>query len=323
MKIPILLAAVLLAAATANGAEKLKALIVDGQNNHQVWPKGTIMMRRYLEETGLFSQVDVARTKFTWNGKREAAYLPLAGAGETEDLPQPKADPDFKPDFDKYDVVISNFGFNAAPWPEETRKAFEKYVGGGGGFVSVHAADNSFGDWPEYNRMIGLGGWGGRNPKTGPYVYIGKDGEVVREQVPGGCGEHGPRNSFLVTTRDSAHPITQGLPATWMHAEDECYSHLRGPAEEMTILATAAEPKKLREQGRNEPMMMAIGYKQGRVFHTTLGHDTEALECAGFIVTFQRGTEWAATGKVTQTEIAADFPSADKVSRRTFVMEKK
>ena len=31
----------------------------------------------------------------------------------------------------------------------------------GGGFVSVHAANNSFPAWPAYNRMIGLGGWGG------------------------------------------------------------------------------------------------------------------------------------------------------------------
>ncbi|SHN32567.1 hypothetical protein SAMN04488057_12066 [Cyclobacterium lianum] len=30
----------------------LKALIVDGQNNHAVWPKSTIMMKQYLEETG-------------------------------------------------------------------------------------------------------------------------------------------------------------------------------------------------------------------------------------------------------------------------------
>ena len=127
---------------------KLKVLIVDGQNNHEVWPKSTIMMKQYLEETGLF-EVDICRTKFTWKGEREKAYLPLAGVGETQDLKDPKTDPDFIPAFKKYDVVVSNFGWKAADWPEETQKALEKFMKKGGGFVSGHAADNSFPDWHE------------------------------------------------------------------------------------------------------------------------------------------------------------------------------
>jgi len=62
---------------------KVKVLIVDGQNNHEVWPKSTIMMKQYLEETGLF-EVDICRTKFTWKAERETACLPLAGVGETQ-----------------------------------------------------------------------------------------------------------------------------------------------------------------------------------------------------------------------------------------------
>lgn len=320
MKISTLLIAgsLWIGANSTQAAEKLKALIIDGQNNHTAWPKSTIIMRGYLQETGLYDAVDIARTKFTWKGDQEAKFLPLAGVGETEDLKKPKTDPDFKPDFAKYDVVISNFGYNAAPWPKETQEAFEKYVRNGGGFVSVHAADNCFGDWKEYNQMIGLGGWGGRDEKSGPYVYINADGKVVRDDSPGRCGTHGKRNDFLITVRDHEHPVTKGLPDFWMHANDECYSLLRGPAENMTILATAAEPEKLRKEGRNEPMLMVIDYHKGRVFHTTLGHDTPAFECVGFMVTFNRGVEWAASGKVTQDEIPKDFPTADKVSKRKF-----
>jgi hypothetical protein len=40
------------------------------------------------------------------------------------------------------------------------------------------------------------------------------------------------------------------------------------------------------------------------------------MECVGFITTLQRGTEWAATGKVTLTDVPEDFPTADKVSVR-------
>lgn len=308
--------------ASASGADKIKVLIIDGQNNHSAWPKTTLIMRDDLRATGKFD-VDIARTKFTWNGKQEAASLRLADVGPTEDLPRPKTDPDFKPDFSKYNVIVSNFGYQAAPWPEETQKAFEKYMHDGGGFVSVHAADNCFPEWLEYNRMIGVGGWGGRSPSAGPYVYINKDGKEVRDPGPGACGSHGPLNDFLITTRSQTSPIMKGLPAHWMHASDECYSRLRGPAENMEILATAAEPQKLRDEGRNEPMIMTIRYHKGRVFHTTLGHHLESFECVGFKTTFIRGTEWAATGNVTLTDIPANFPTDKAVSKEGYTMPTK
>lgn len=315
-----ILTASMILALSAPAAEKLKVLIVDGQNNHAVWPKSTVMMKQYLEDSGLF-EVDVARTRFISNYQREKDWLPLAGAAEAQGTEKPMPDPDFSPDFTKYRVVVSNFGYGAADWPEPTRKNLEKYMKDGGGLVVVHAADNSWGNWPEFNKMIGLGGWGGRNEKSGPYVYYDAQGQVVRKEEPGGCGAHGAQNEFLITMRDKTHPITKGLPDFWMHTKDECYNHLRGPAENMTILATAADTPELKQQGRNEPMLMALGYGKGRVFHTTLGHDTEAFEGVGFIVTFLRGTEWAASGKVTQ-KIPADFPSADKPSSRAFKLKK-
>ncbi|MDP0489979.1 MAG: ThuA domain-containing protein [Verrucomicrobiota bacterium JB023] len=300
----------------AQSAEKLKALIVDGQNNHQVWPKSTIMMREYLEETGLF-EVEIARTATLWKWEREKDWLPLAGVGEKEGKKKPEPDPNFAPDFFQYDVVVSNFGYNASDWPEETKRSFEKYMAEGGGLVAVHAADNSWPSWTEFNKMIGLGGWGGRTEEHGPYVYYNDEGEIVRDDSPGRCGHHGPQSEFVVTMRVTDHPITKGLPDFWMHGRDECYSMLRGPAENMTILATACDTPKLQKAGRHEPTLMVIDYGKGRVFHTTLGHDTPAFECAGFITTLQRGAEWAATGEVTQ-EIPADFPDAEKTKARKF-----
>ncbi|MDA0347623.1 MAG: ThuA domain-containing protein [Verrucomicrobia bacterium] len=300
---------------------KFKVLIMDGQNNHTVWPKSTIMMKQYLEESGLF-EVDIDRTRYTWKGEtKEGAWLPLAGVGKTEDLGEPKADPGFNPSFARYDVVISNFGNNAADWPVETQRAFEAYVKNGGGFVSVHAADNSFGQWDEYNRMIGLGGWGGRTPESGPYVYYNHDGELVRDEDPSGkAGGHGKQHEFQITVRNSSHPITKGLPKRWLTAQDECYATLRGPAENMTVLATGKDTTENAPSDRHEPSLMVINYGKGRVFHTTLGHDTPALEGVSFITTFLRGTEWAATGKVTQA-IPVDFPSTEKANKRTFTLK--
>lgn len=284
------LAALLLGGLVSDGqaAEKLKALIVDGQNNHGNWPQTTQMMRGYLTETGLFD-VDVATT---------------AKQG---------TDPAFKPDLKKYDLVVSNY--NGAAWPEETQRAFVEFVKGGGGFVAVHAADNSFGDWKEYNEMIGLGGWGGRDEKSGPYVYFDKEGKEVRDESKGNGGSHGAQHPFAVVIRNADHPITKGLPREWMHANDELYDRLRGPARQMEVLATAfADPAK-GGTGRHEPMLLTVKYGEGRVVHIPMGHGNDSQQCVGFITVLQRGGEWAATGKVTQ-EIPKDFPKPDAVSLR-------
>jgi type 1 glutamine amidotransferase len=103
----------------------------------------------------------------------------------------------------------------------------------------------------------------------------------------------------------------------WLTTQDECYAKLRGPAEKMTILATGEDQTKADAKGRHEPMLMTIQFGKGRVFHNTLGHDTPALEGVAFITTFLRGTEWAATSKVTQT-IPDDFPTRDKATSRPF-----
>ncbi len=301
-------------------AKKIKVLIVDGQNNHEVWPKSTIMMKQYMEETGLF-EVDIERTIHTWKAEREKDFLPLAGVGATQDLKEPKTDPDFSPKFKKYDVVVSNFGWQAAEWPEKTQKALEDYMKAGGGFVSVHAADNSFPDWLEYNKMIGLGGWGDRNEKNGPYIYYNNEGELVRDETPGSAGAHGSQHLIPVTVRDVNHPITKGMPEVWMTAKDECYAKLRGPGENMTILATGKDMSGKAPTDRHEPMLMVLTYGKGRIFHTTLGHDDYSCESVGFIVSFLRGVEWVATGKVT-IPVPEDFPSAEESKSREFVLKK-
>jgi type 1 glutamine amidotransferase len=248
------------------------------------------MMKAYLEQTGLFS-VEIART---------------AKEG---------TDPNFRPEFKQYHLVISNY--NGAAWPTETQTSFAKYLAEGGGFVVVHAADNAFGDWPEYNRMIGLGGWGGRNEKSGPLVYYNSEGQLVRDASAGPGGNHGAQHEFSIVVRDREHPITKGMPAEWLHGNDELYDSLRGPAENMHVLATAFSHSAKGGKDRHEPMLMTIEYGEGRVFHTPMGHGNDSQECVGFIVCLQRGAEWAATGKVTQS-IPADFPSATKSSSRKF-----
>ena len=299
----------------ADAQSKRTALIIDGQNNHSMWPKTTVMMKQYLEETDLFS-VDIARTKYTWQGNDLLDKYPLPGV-TTESTAEPTPDPSFRPEFSKYDVVVSNFGWRAAEWPKATQQALNDFVAGGGGLVIVHAANNSFGNWPEFNQMIGLGGWDNRNETSGPYVYFNRVGKLVRDKSPGTGGSHGSQHPFQIVIRDVDHPIVKGMPRAWMHTKDELYDRLRGPAENMQVLATAYSAESQGGSGRHEPMILIVNFGKGRVFHTPLGHADYSQECVGFITTFQRGTEWAATGIVTQG-IPEDFPSRNEVSKRSF-----
>jgi type 1 glutamine amidotransferase len=277
----------ILLCAAAAAAPRMKVLVVDGQNNH-AWKETTPVLKQLLEQTGLF-EVDVATT-------------PPAGGDMRA----------FQPDFAAYKVVVSNY--NGDPWSAETQAAFEKYMREGGGLVCYHAADNAFPEWAAYNEMIAVGGWSGRTEASGKLIRF-RDGKVVLETTPGHTGSHGRRLPFLVTIRDPGHPIAKGLPREFMHAADELYDTLRGPARDFTLIATAHSEPANSGTGENEPMLLAVGWGKGRIFHTALGHDVEAMRSVAFIATFQRGTEWAATGKVTQ-KVPKDFPTAQTPSLR-------
>lgn len=264
-------------------AEPLKVLLVDGQNNH-AWAQTSPVLKAILEEGGL-CKVDVSTS------------------------PDNKATDDawaaWRPKFSDYQVVVSNY--NGKLWPDEVRDAFEKYVAGGGGFVPVHAANNAFPEWLAYNRMIGLGGWGGRSEKSGPYMRL-RDGKWTMDTTAGRGGSHGAKHEYVVNSQAPTHPIMAGIPAKWLHTSDELYDRLRGPANNLTVLASAFASAEKKGSGEEEPLLMTISYEKGRVFHTALGHDLTSVKCVGFATTLRRGTEWAATGKVT-VPVPAEFPT--------------
>jgi len=275
-------------AAESTDPRMSRILILEGEANPWHDTRATTpMLRRMLEQTNLFS-VDVISAP---------ADLDLQ---------------DFMPDFTRYAAVVLNYDAPDGRWPAQLQRSFEQFVRNGGGVVIVHSANNAFPGWKAFNEMTGVGGWRDRDGRAGPYWYLDDSGRLVNDDSPGAAGTHGRRLPFRITVRQD-HPVTRGLPKSWMHAGDELYARLRGPGRDMTVLASAWSDPANMGTARHEPMLLVVSWGRGRIFHTTLGHDPAALASVDFVVTFQRGTEWAATGRVSQA-VPADFP-ADSAPR--------
>jgi type 1 glutamine amidotransferase len=275
------------------GINPIKVLIIDGCSNHD-WKRTTQLVCGILQPTGLFElTVDTAPANVN-----DPAY-----AG-------------WCPDFSRYQVVIQNYNNlqGGAPWPAPAREAFVQFVRNGGGVFILHSANNSFADWDEYNHIIGLG-W--RKKEYGTAIQIGPDESLIR--IPPGQGgdtTHNPRQDRLIHLLGN-DPIHAGMPRTWMTPLIEVYKYTRGPAENLTVLSWAEDPK----SPTRWPIEWTVTYGKGRVYCSSFGHvwkdevSPVDMRCAAFQTILVRALQWLAQQPVT-FPIPRDFPTASATSLR-------
>lgn len=240
--------------------ERIPVLIVSGANNHW-WQWTTPSLRSMLEESGKFTVDVTERPAETLSDRARLA---------------------------RYRALVLDY--NGPRWGEAAEAAFLEAVRGGLGVVVVHAANNAFPGWEEYEELVAL---------------------CWRE----GTG-HGRFHPFDVLITDRDHPITRDLADLVAHP-DELY-HALEPMHgaPYRVLATAFSTLESGGTGRDEPMILVREHGAGRVFHTPLGHvwpGNEHQQVSHRDPQFRelvvRGTEWAATGQVT--------PSARPANRLT------
>ncbi len=315
-----------LAAAPPPARERI--LIIDGRNNHD-WQVTSNALHAILSASARFDiDVETAPERRVHRaprrpGKAAAGAAPkryeeaLARHRELVAGGRPDFDArwsEWNPDFSRYGAVVLNY--NGPLWPGPMRERFIEYVRGGGGVVLVHAANNAFGGWEEFNEMIGMG-WRkklfGRAMKIDPAT-----GKTIWDRDAGDSG-HGSKHAFQVSVRAPEHPIMTGLPPVWMHGKDELYHHMRGPAKHLTILSSAFSDPGQRGTGSHEPITWEVKFGKGRVIVTTMGHfwpgqeDWDSLYCVGFQTVFARACEYAASGGVT-LPVPEQFPGERETS---------
>jgi type 1 glutamine amidotransferase len=172
-----------------------------------------------------------------------------------------------------FDVVVSNwtnYPSEERVWGERAEKALMDFVREGKGFVVFHAASSCFHTWEDYQKLIGAT-WG---KNTG----------------------HGNIHTFEVTVEDVNHPITGGVER--FSIRDELW-HRMQVQPEAHIICRAYSSTEQDGTGDYEPVAFTTSFGKGRGFNLVLGHDTNAMANPCWKLLMLRGTEWAATGRVT------------------------
>ncbi len=319
---------------TAFGSDQpIRVLIIDGRNNH-AWEGTTTSIRQTLFQTGVCSTVDVSTSPIRYpkpyparprnpTAEQQAEYDSAVATWRAEEKKYEASIvrewDQWRPKFADYDVVVDNY--NGPEWPTAVKDDFVDFVRNGGGVIVLHAANNCFPDWDEFNQMLGLG-W--RKTHQGIRVAIDPvTDETLRQPVGDGQNSgHGSKHPFVVTTRSIEHPIMKGLPVEWMHGKDELYHAMRGPAKGVEVLATAFSDAKQRGTGLHEPVVWATHFGKGRVVTNTMGHYwvggdgptmRHSLHCVGFQTVLARSCQWAAGRDVT-IDVPDEFPLVDEVS---------
>jgi type 1 glutamine amidotransferase len=240
-----------------NKEEPVRALLITGQNNHN-WQYTSRVHKDTLEETGRFV------------------------VSITDGAPTALKDPNF---LKQFSVLVLDY--NGPRWGEPAETNFLRAVESGTGVVIIHASNNAFVGWTEYEKLCGL-------------MWI--TGQTA----------HGDFHPFDVKYVDKDNPIVRGLPGMTAHPDELYHNLINTQKVKIDVLAEAYSSPEHKGTGKNEPMALALNYGKGRIFHTPLGHvwtgndnQKASISDPQFKLLLARGTEWAATGKVTiGTEIA-------------------
>lgn len=161
--------------------------------------------------------------------------------------------------------VVMFYTTGELPMTEEQKSAFVAFCEGGGGFVGVHSATDTFYQWPWYVQHIG-----------GSF-----DGHPWHEHVG-------------INVLDSDHPATRCFASDRFEITDEIYKFRDGADDRHLLLQLDGSSVKDLANGYFPELSWTSMTGKGRMFYTALGHRPEVWRDQRFIDHLLGGVRWAA-----------------------------
>jgi type 1 glutamine amidotransferase len=152
---------------------------------------------------------------------------------------------------------------------DDQKQALTDFVRGGGGFLGVHSATDTFYQWPEYGKLIG-----------------------------GYFNEHPWHQSVRIEIADRSNPLVAFLGAS-MTLADEIYQIRDFDAAGSQILLrldpTSVDLTRptVHRQPYGWPLAWTRAYGSGRVFYSALGHEEAVWRDARYQKVLRGAVLWA------------------------------
>ncbi len=154
-----------------------------------------------------------------------------------------------------YDAVLFSSTTGDLPLPD--KQGLLDWIAAGHAFVGIHAATDTFHQFPPFIAMLG-----------------------------GEFKTHGPQVTVECVNHDLAHAATRGLPRTWT-VFDEIYqmknferSKVHGLLSLETLMLSADDVKAKKATPGDFPVAWCKLFGTGRVFYTSLGHREDVWDPA-------------------------------------------
>ena len=148
------------------------------------------------------------------------------------------------------------------------------FVKGGGGFVGIHAATDTFYEWKEY-------------------------GEMMNGYFDGHPWQAGTQVNLFVEPGQEKHPLAEMFGGERLEFQEEIYQ-FKAPYESSKVhMLLRLDPEKsAKVNGANRPdndygVSWARNWKKGRVFYSSLGHNHEMYWHPKVIRHYLAGIQWA------------------------------
>lgn len=162
----------------------------------------------------------------------------------------------------------------AVKYEMELKDSLMAYVKGGGGFIGIHAATDTFYEWAEYGQMIN-GYFDGHPWNAGAQVSIYVD--------PG----------------KEEHPLTKMFGGERLEFKEEIYQ-FKDPYDSSKVeMLLRLDPEKsqkvggLKRKDNDYGVAWARNWDEGRVFYCSLGHNHEMYWHPQVLSHYLAGIQWA------------------------------